>query len=225
MTNLNLKKFFLYLLVASIALSALIGIGIFLFGNFVGDFELKVLLTTLTVTVTSLLGSACGAFLETGRGRAMPVCGIIFAVASAVMWFIVIWHSPSHNEVFAKTLMSVTLFAAACSHLSLLSLARLDRRFRWSSYAAQAAVWSLTAILFYLIWFEKSYTGDWIPRTLGVLSIVVAALTILTPILHKLSSQTPKTEEIDAEIEQLRRRIAELETLRGEIRETSRSEN
>lgn len=216
MKNLNLKKFFLYLLIASVALSALIGIGVILFGNF-GEFELRILLTTLTVIVTSIMGLACGAFLESGRGRALPVCGIIFAVASAVMWLIVIWHEPTQNQTFVKTLMSITLFAAACSHLSLLSLARLDSKFRWSNYAAHIAVWSLTALLFYLIWFEKNFSGDWIPRTLGVLSILVAALTILTPILHKLSSQTPKTEEIDAEIERLRRRIAELETLRGEI--------
>ena len=216
MENLNLKKFFLYLLIASVALSALIGIGVILFGNF-GDFEIKILLTTLTVIVTSIMGLACGAFLESGRARALPVCGIIFAVTAAAMWMIVIWHSPSQNEAFGKTLMSVTLFAAACSHLSLLSLARLDTRFRWSNYAAHAAVWSLTAILFYLIWFEKNFDGDWIPRSLGVLSIIVAALTIVTPILHKLSSQTPKAAEIDAEIERLRRRIAELEILRGEI--------
>lgn len=216
MKNLNLKKFFLYLLIASVALSALIGVGVILFGNF-GEFETRVLLTALTVTVTSILGLACGAYLETGRGKALPVCGIVFAAASAVMWFILIWHDPSQNEYFGRTLMSVTLFAAAFSHVSLLSLARLDQRFRWANYAAQLAIWALTAILFYLIWVEKNFTGDWIPRTLGVLAIVIASLTVLTPILHKLSNNAPRAEEIDAEIETLRERLAALERRRAEL--------
>lgn len=212
----NLKKFFLYLLIASVAFSAILGIGVILFGNF-GEFETRILLTALTVTVTSILGLASGAFLESGRGRVLPICGIVFSIISMVMFFIVIWNKRSENETFAKMLLSVTLFAFACSHLSLLSLARLDAKFSWAKAATHAALWSLTAVLFYLIWFEKSFAGDWIPRTLGVLSIAVAALTVITPVLHKLSHQTPKAEEIDAEIERLRARLAELETLRGEI--------
>ena len=218
MQNLNLKKFFLYLLIASVAFSALLGIGVILFGNF-GDFETRVLLTALTVTVTSILGLACGAYLETARTKALPVCGIIFAAASMVMWFILIWHEPSQNDIFGKTLMTVTLFAAACSHLSLLSIAVLEKKFLWSRYAAHAAIWALTAILFYLIWFEKSFAGEWIPRTLGVLSIVVAALTIVTPIFHWLSRSIPQAEEIDAEIERLKQRIEELERQKAEIAE------
>lgn len=216
MEGFNLKKLFLYLLIASVAFSALVGIGVILFGNF-GEFESRVLLTALTLTVTSILGLACGAALEAGRGRILPACGIGFAVVSAVMWFILIWSGSHQNDIFAKSLMSVTLLAAACSHLSLLSLARLEKKFLWANYAALVAVWSLTAVFLYLIWLEKDFAGDWIPRTLGVLSITVAALTIVTPVLHKLSAQTPKTEEIEAEIERLKARIAELERQREEM--------
>jgi septal ring factor EnvC (AmiA/AmiB activator) len=50
--------------------------------------------------------------------------------------------------------------------------------------------------------------------------IVIAAITILTPILHRLSNQTQKSEEIDAEIEGLKRRIEELERQKAEMRES-----
>jgi len=70
--SLNLKKFFLYLSIGSVALSAVIGIGVILLGNF-GEFETKVLLTTMTVTITSILGLACGSYLETGRGKIVPL--------------------------------------------------------------------------------------------------------------------------------------------------------
>jgi len=216
MPNINLKKFFLYLLIASVALSALIGILVILFGNF-GEFETKILLTTLAVTVTSILGLANGAYLETGRGRVVPVLGIVFSVVSAVLWIFLVWYGTAQTAFFAKLLLSINLFAAACSHISLLSIARLDRRFVWSQYAVHAAVWTLTAILLYSIWLHFENMSEWLTRAVGVLSIVVAALTVTTPVFHRLSNQTVRTEEIDAEIERLRRRIEELEKQKAEM--------
>ena len=67
---MNIKKLFLYLLIASVAVSSLVGIFVILFGNF-GEFEVKVLLTTLTIMVTSILRLACGALLESNR---RPLC-------------------------------------------------------------------------------------------------------------------------------------------------------
>jgi hypothetical protein len=216
MQDLNLKKFFLYLLIASVAFSALLGIGVVLFGNF-GEFETKILLTTLTVIITSILGLACGAYLETGRGKILPVSGISLAVISCVLWIFLVWNGTIHENFFGKLLLSLTLVAASCSHICLLSIASLDKRFRWSNYAVQIAVWLLTAILLVLIWGNFKNTTDFISRIIGVLSIVIAALTIVTPIFHWLSNHAPKAEDIDAEIARLKARIEELESRRGEI--------
>ncbi len=220
MKNLNLKKFFLYLLIASVAFSAILGIGVILFGNF-GEFETKVLLTALTVTVTSILGLACGAFLETGRGRILPFCGIGFAMLSAILWIILIWYGTIQNDYFVKMLMSVTLLSASCSLISLLSIAKLDKKFIWSRYAAHVSVWVLTTILIVLIWGNFKSDSDIVSRVIGVLSIVIAALTIMTPIFHWLSRQKPESEEIDAEIARLRARIEELEKQKAEIPENA----
>jgi hypothetical protein len=83
---MNARRLFLYILIASVVLSALIGIAVLLFGDF-GEVEIRVLFTTLTITVTSVCGLACGAFLESGRGRVLPAAGIGLAVVSAVMCF------------------------------------------------------------------------------------------------------------------------------------------
>ncbi|MCD9188762.1 MAG: DUF4315 family protein [Pyrinomonadaceae bacterium] len=216
MNNINLKKFFLYLLIGSVALSAILGIGVILFGDF-GEFETKILLTTLTITITSILGLACGACLEAKRGKILPYAGIFFASVAAILFIIFIWNDFQGGEIPVKTAMSALILAVACSHISLLSIARLDKKFLWSRYAVHVAVWSLSTFLLYLIWFEQGFNSDLVPRTLGVLSIVIAALTIMTPIFHKLSQQTSKTEDIDAEIDKLRARIAELEKQREEI--------
>jgi hypothetical protein len=216
---MNLRRLFLYLLIGSIGLSALIGIGVLLFGNF-GSVEVRVLFTTLTVTVTSIFGLACGAYLETGRGRYLPITGIALSIVAALMCFLIIWDVLDDNEVFIKSFLTATMIAAACSHLSLLSLARLDKKFSWTRIAAVACVVLLCAILLYILWFEPEGDSDLIYRILGVLGILVASITVVTPILHKLSSKDGESEKIDTEIEQLKAQIAELEKRRSEIPKT-----
>jgi hypothetical protein len=207
--NTNLKRIFLYLLIASVGVSALLGIGVILFGDF-GEFETKILLTALAVCCTSVLGLACGAFLETGREKVVPVGGIVFAILSAVLWIYLIWQDIVRAEWFVRALFSVTILAVSCSLVSLLSLARLDKRFIWSRYAAHVSIWSLTAILIYFSWSDFNRISELISRAIGVLSIIVAALTVVTPVFHWLSRKQ-SAEEIDAEIARLRARIEELE--------------
>jgi hypothetical protein len=216
---MNPRRLFLYLLIGSIGLSALIAIGVLLFGNF-GSVEVRVLFTTLTVTVTSIFGLACGAYLETGRGRYLPITGIALSIVAALMCFLIIWDVLDDNEVFIKSFLTATMIAAACSHLSLLSLARLDKKFSWTRIAAVACVVLLCAILLYILWFEPEGDSDLIYRILGVLGILVASITVVTPILHKLSSKDGESEKIDTEIEQLKAQIAELEKRRSEIPKT-----
>lgn len=220
MQNLNLKKIFLYLLIGSVSISALLGIIVILFGNF-GELESKILMTTMTVTCTSILGLACGAYFETGRGKILPMVGIGLAILSAILYIILIWNDFSNGQFFVKVVLSSALLAVACSHLSLLSIARLDRKFIWSRYAVYACVWLLATILLYIIWFEPDSSSDLVSRIIGVLSIIIAALTIITPVFHKLSHEAAISEEkqIDEEIEGLKKRLAELEQRKAQIQE------
>ena len=212
---MKLRRLFLFILIASVALSAAIGIAVLLFGDF-GHIEVRVLFTTLTVTVTSVFGLACGAYLETGRGRYLPMAGIFFSIAAALMCFLVIWNVLDQSEVFVKCFVSGTLLAAACSHLSLLSLAQLDRRFAWTRVAAVACVVLLSGILLYIIWFEPHGDNDIVYRILGILGILLASITVVTPVLHKLSSAGSDLEQLDAEIADLETRLAELRRRRNE---------
>ena len=214
MRDINIRKFFLYLLIASVGLSALIGIAVILFGNF-GEMEVKVLLTTLTITVTSVLGLACGAYFESGRGRYLPVTGIFLALASAIFWLIIIWYRGQPNEWFPKLTATTTVLAIAFAHLSLLSLARLGKRFRWAHPAAHVVIWGLAGFIVYTIWAEPT-DEEWVGRVLGVLGILAGSVTLITPVLHKLSSSDSSIEDIDLEIRQLRARIAELEQKKAE---------
>ena len=214
---MNLKRLFLYVLIASVALSAVIGIGVLLFGNF-GEFESRILMSTLIVTTVSVLGLACGASIEAGNARTVPFAGITFSVACGLLWMIMLWSSfEPRNDVFIHSLMSVTVLALACSHISLLSIAKLDRRFAWSRIAIHLFIWSLTALLLFVFWTDIDPSENMIARVMGVLSIVIAALTVVTPVFHKLSSSGDDAAKIDEEIGRLKEQIAELEKRRTSL--------
>ena len=221
MRDIDLRRLFLYLLIGSVAVSALIGIVVVLLGSF-GTFEVRVLMTTLTVTVTSILGLACGAYYETGRGRMLPLAGIVLTVIAAMMALLIIWDVLDDSQIFIKSSITVLVGAVACSHLSLLSIARLDRRFSWVRVAAYALITTLAGVLVLIIWTEPDSYGDLIARVLGVLSILVGAVTVITPVFHKLSHVRDEhgPEAIDAEIARLKQRIDELEAERSGLAES-----
>ena len=211
---MNTKRFFLMILIASVVVGALIAIGIILLGNF-GEFESKILLSVLTITVTSVLGTASGAYLDKNGRSIVSRAGIEFAVIAAVMWLILVWYGTIHDDRFVQALFAITLLAVACSLLSLLSLARLTGRYVWVRYATYAAVTALMGLILYLIFsfFEEIPTV--IGRAIGVLGTIVAALTILTPIFHRLSAAPRGLDAIDAEIRHLRQRLELLEKERA----------
>lgn len=214
--EINIRRVFLYTLITSVAVSALIGIGVILFGDF-GSFEIRILMTTLTVTATSILGLACGAYLETGRGRKLPLSGIIFSIIAAIMTLFIIWDFLDDSQLFVKSATTAMLLALSLSHLSLLSLARLDKHFAWSRIATFISIALLVAVLLFLLWAEPEGSSDFVSRTIGVLSILVAAGTVITPVFHKLSANEDEAAEIDSEIEKLKIRIADLEAKRVTI--------
>ena len=206
---MNLPRFFLYLLIASVGLSALIGIGVLLFGDF-GTIEVRVLFTTLTVTVASIFGLACGAALNAERARFVAIAGIALSIIAALMSFLIIWDVLDDSEIFIKAFVTALILAAACSHLCLLSLARLDRRFAWTRIAAHVSIWLLTAILLYIVWLEPEGDSDLIYRILGILGIFVGSITVITPVLHRLSSTGSNLDALDAEIADLEARLVDL---------------
>ena len=216
--DINLRRLFLYLLIGSVALSAIIGIGVLLLGDF-GLIEVRVLMTTMVITIVSVLGLACGAYIEVRGGKHVPLAGIAFSVIAGLMSFFIIWNVLDDEEVFIKSFLTATLLAAACSHLSLLSLARLDRRFSWTRISAVVCIVLLCSILLLILWFEPAGESDLIYRMLGVLGILLASITVITPVLHKLSSgeATDAIGALDKEIEELKARLIRLEDERARL--------
>ena len=228
MENFNLKKLFFYLLICSIALSALMGIWAILSGEF-GELQGKILATTSTVVGTSILGLACGAFLESPRARPsllriVPIAGIILTIVSAAIILWLIWSADNWGEkIIFKTLSISLIFAFSLAQLSLISLARLARRFRWATVSAYVVVPVLALIVSALIIVEPRSEDGLAIRLIGILAVTDAAITVMTPIFHFLSrtefidDSIPSTTEIDREIAKLKVRIARLEKQKEDI--------
>lgn len=206
---MSVKRLFLYILILSVSISALTGIGVLLFGEF-GSLEIRILFTTLTITAMSILGLACGTGYDSGSGRILPIIGIVCSVLGGAMTLLIIWDIFDDSELFIKATASVTLVAVSCAHLSLISLARLDNKFKWSQIAAFVCVILLTSIFLIIIWLEPEIHEGFVSRLIGILSILIATMTVMTPIFHKLSNNQRTLEQINNEIEELEARVARL---------------
>jgi hypothetical protein len=170
-------------LIVSVGISAVLGIIAILTGSF-GEFELRIVLTTLTISGASIGALASGAAAEAGRFKVLSTIGIALAILAAVLLIAGIWFEPS-GQGFWKFTASTSVLAAATAHACLLSLAKLARRFGWARVFAFVAIYLLATLVILSIYFEPR--GDFGIRLIGVASIIVAAITIMTPIFHRLS--------------------------------------
>ncbi len=202
------------------------GIWAILSGDF-GEMQGKILFTTLSVVGTSILGLACGAFLESPRVTSLkivPQIGIAVAVLCAFSAFWLIWgNSGSGGEFAFKFFIVLLICAFSLAQLSLLSMARLADRFRWSLAAAYVIVFALDLIICPIIVFELSGDDGLILRLIGILSVVAASLTVMIPIFHWFSrseyifDERSSMAKIDEQIADLSNQLARLEKQRAEM--------
>lgn len=213
------KRVFLYLLIGSVGISALLGILVILIGDF-GRFETRVLLTTLTISVASICGLSCGAAWESRRLQVLPLVGIGLSVLAALCWIAGIW-TDVFSDFFWRVTATFTVFAAAVSQVSLLRLARLSDQFRWLVPTTYVVVLAAPVIVSVMIWGEVDEST--MIRLLGCAGILSAAVTVLTPVLHRLSRGFDATQHQDSlPIADVEREIRELEARLKVLRETER---
>lgn len=222
----GLRRPLLYLLVGSVILGAALGIIIVLRDEW-GWFEERVILTTITIAVASLCGLACD-LSRTPRGtNLVPLGGLVLTCLATILILGAIWPEFDSDE-YLKATGIVSIFAVATVHVSLLSIARLARRFAWVYVLTLQVIYGLAILLSAMIILEPRDEDPWF-RAVAVISIVDAALTLLLPLLHRISKTdaesagiTTALDErnvaaIDQEISRLRKRITELEKLRSDI--------
>ncbi len=190
-----MRRSFLYILIVSVVLSALLGIIALLQGSF-GETEAKILLTTLCVAGASILSMACAAVLEKGGARGFAAPGIAFSILGFALFLVAIWTEFESNTL-AKTAMTFTIAGIFCAHAALLLLARLAKRFQATQPATITATGLLGALIVFLMWGELDFDGAW--RVVGILSILGCAGTILTAVFQRMSREERTSADAPAE--------------------------
>ncbi len=181
--NLPLKKLLLRTLIGALVISALIGIYAFLFGEF-NETEVKILLTTLSVSYFSVTSLACAAALEKGKQRFLSIPGLLLGVVGFVMFLLGIWAEWFDSEGYAKSMIVVGIFSFSLAQACLLSLPELAAKFRWVYYGAIGSIFALALLISGMVIFEAD--DEWLFRIAGVLGILDGCATVTIPVLYKL---------------------------------------
>jgi len=186
----NLKRTFLLAMIVSLSISALIGIVIFLLGDF-GETEGRLLMTTLTVGGYSLIGLCCSVLYERKTHNWLAVSGMVLSVLGFLFSVLAIWEAlDMESETTWKGVFMLLILAFTAAHISLLLLIRSDSGLVKGALAATVTCISIVAgMLLWFTWTGFDIEEEFFYRLLGVFSILDVLGTIVTPILHKVYSK------------------------------------
>lgn len=178
---ISIRGAFLAALIASLSVSALIAIFVFLLGDF-GETEIRLLITTLTIGGYSLTG-LCGSVLY-DRREYIPLAfaGIMVSITGFLFTVGAIWFYDSDEVWNWVAIFAILAFSIA--HSSLLLFARSDKNL--VNYLLTATIASIVIVALMLIHLVFDDVDEFYFRLLGVFAVLDVLGTIVTPILRKV---------------------------------------
>lgn len=187
-----MKKGFLVAMIISLVISALVGIGIFLFGHF-GELEGKILLTTLLIGLYCLTGLCCSLPYEKGKFKVLSIIGVVSSCVAIIFELSWVWAFISDSsDTVGKLVLTGFIVSPILAHICLMLLTKPK------TMSVAVILWLtvsmisiLGSMLLYLVYFADLFSLnnlDFFFRMLGVVAILVVAGTIITPILNKVVS-------------------------------------
>lgn len=193
---MRLRKTFLWSMIVSLCLAALLGIVALMFPNWVRKDD-EILFSTLLFGLYSLLALCCAIVTEKGRLVGWMWIGIAAAAVALPIWLFMVWFESNLDwevlEQLAKTAGSFTTISVVIAQCGLLILPRLDGPLAGFVRKATILV-SITlacTLIFMYWWFEwiDNYIDDDIlVRGMGVMGILTACGTVVTPIIWKVQA-------------------------------------
>lgn len=175
-------RFYLRVFLGFLAVTALFAVITILSEKF-GKFEIKVLASTLTVSLGSLCAMCCVKFGAL-RGQALWArAGVALTVAAAALLLIGYW-SESDWGKYWKLAIILSIFAAANAHVCALCFARLAPGHLWLLVSGALVIYLLALLLAAIVgnsqWERAPFT------LIAVLAVLDLGITIAVPILHRL---------------------------------------
>ena len=186
------QRSLLFAFIGSIICFALAGIYCLVIGR-MGDLEGRILGTTATALVASILGLAAAVPWERRRWHPIGLVGLVVVTAATGLVIFAIWADmPEDQWWYYQTMFSTCVLAVAIPHVGLLSLARLRKGFEWVRIATVVAVTLLAGQACLMIIWEAD--DEPLFRLLGVLAILDGVGTLAVPILHRVSNLGAREE-------------------------------
>ena len=189
MNTANMKKRFLRAFVGFLGLTAFIAIVSVLSGEF-GELQVKILVTSFTVSAASICSMSCAAFIEKQKQQELGFSGILLSVVAAVLLILLIWLEFG-NEWYFKITFTVAVCAVAFAHAFLLVLPDLENKHTWIQKAAAISIAVLGSQIIVAIWAEIDHEAY--IRALAVVAIIVVLETLLVPLFMKLKTNKKST--------------------------------
>lgn len=205
-------------MIASIAVTALLAIGVLLIGD-VSGIQARILLTTLALAVTSGLSLAGASSWP--RQRALPVIAVSLAIVALVAALPPIWLKGISGDEgwdsWARTVGVMYVIAAAVTFATLLVSRRRAGERRAVTNTRLAALLSLawlTAMISIMIAWEGAGGSNMAGRAMGVAAVLTVATTLVTLILQRL--EPPSKIETPSARALIGHTIASVEKRKGE---------
>lgn len=178
------KKTLIYVFVASLIISALIGIIIFIIGDF-GELQRKILGTTAIIGGSSLIALISYILYEKKKLIPLSQGGIVVSIIGGIVWILGLWDIID-NEWIWKTLLTGLISISALIIISLLMLIKMDKNPKvfMSMMFTFGSVITLALMLITLVFAED--VSNLFVRIIGVLSITSVLGIIVTPIFARL---------------------------------------
>lgn len=165
----------------SVALNAALGIAIFLGGDF-GDREGRVLLTSFLVSAAMLSVLVNAPALRRRALWPAPVFGACGGVAGFTLLIVIVWMGEPGDGI-VKVAVSGLIVGGAATLAAALTLGGELPTARWLQPATAAAIAALAITSTVVLWREGG--GDGAARLIGIESTLVAAGTLLIPVLAR----------------------------------------
>jgi hypothetical protein len=188
MNRLNYKRIFLLALITALILSALVGIYIFLVGDF-GELENKILATTVSLAVFSLLGLSSALVHDHNNLSSFSILGMSFSLFGFITSLEIIWQIiPFSKE--AELFMILTILSFSFAHISLLMLLKIKYPVvKYSLYSTIAFIVIVALMLAYVVIAHPDTEGIFF-RLLGVFAILDVLGSIVTPLIHIIKERS-----------------------------------
>ena len=174
----------LWVLIGSVALSAVLGI-YGLLARELDELGARTLGTTLFVSAAALLVMSNSAIIEEKpRGYFyLSIFGLVMALVALPVFLTALWQDDA-AESHWNLGISIEIASIVTAHSALLTLWKLPSRYQFLLPTATALAMALGSLIVVMIWMEESEQD--LIRIVGALAILTTAITIIVPVIPRL---------------------------------------